>query len=630
MLVARRTGRGACRLDWPRVRSSCLVLRGWEGGGHGWAWVGGWVGWVGVHVPDEGVGHGLEVMAGKQEAAQGRHVQVGQAALVGKAWRRLRVLYLGIGLVVLVPWGWSGHGASSKKGGERRSREGTKEDRRLAPFCRRGPPALGDEGRWQGRGRLSVRSVAGWGAWVSVSLHMSASCSLTFIPSIPPTTTTGPNMSSERPLHDDDDDEDDSPQQQAQEEQEERAKRPRPASPDPNTEEAEAPPPAPTHDPQAHDDGASSAAAAHPSPRPPRYCNYFKVGHCWNGEACPYLHEPCAAGLECADLARCRKGHPKAWGDKREYSKPCRFFRAGYCPRRATCRYQHVLCEQGLACQRSSCRLGHPPEWRCYGCHKCRFGPEGLTGAGVLLLTPSHESESYDVVLVEEQVWEAGGGREWGEMGGRMDGPEEAEEDEDGAVGEVEDLGGLAARELLEETAGTVEVAPAVVGACPYVDVGLYHRYRCFLLVVDKVSVGRYQEARKKPGLPRCYRETLDMRRFPLTRVVSQIQHAEATLMAAAAAEEGEGEGVGTGMEVSRQHVLMGEAIYSYKGKPSPVAERLRQVITAMYHKNLFVPYCPAVIPPYVQEKEEEGGGGKGGTRSSKGKGGKKAAWKRR
>lgn len=117
VLVARRTGRGACRLDWPRVRSSCLVLRGWEGGGHGWAWVGGWVGWVGVHVPDEGVGHGLEVMAGKQEAAQGRHVQVGQAALVGKAWRRLRVLYLGIGLVVLVPWGWSGHGASSKKGG---------------------------------------------------------------------------------------------------------------------------------------------------------------------------------------------------------------------------------------------------------------------------------------------------------------------------------------------------------------------------------------------------------------------------------------------------------------------------------------------------------------------------------
>ena len=64
----------------------------------------------------------------------------------------------------------------------------------------------------------------------------------------------------------------------------------------------------------------------------------------------------------------------------------------------------------------------------------------------------------------------------------------------------------LAARELLEETAGTVNVPAAHVCVCPYVDTGLFHRYRCYLVVVEGVSCQKYQEARKKNGLPACYR----------------------------------------------------------------------------------------------------------------------------
>lgn len=38
------------------------------------------------------------------------------------------------------------------------------------------------------------------------------------------------------------------------------------------------------------------------------------------------------------------------------------------------------------------------------------------------------------------------------------------------------DMGEVAARELLEETAGTVNISADVVSGAPYVDVGIWHK----------------------------------------------------------------------------------------------------------------------------------------------------------
>jgi 8-oxo-dGTP pyrophosphatase MutT (NUDIX family) len=46
-----------------------------------------------------------------------------------------------------------------------------------------------------------------------------------------------------------------------------------------------------------------------------------------------------------------------------------------------------------------------------------------------------------------------------------------------GRVDDESDMAVVAARELLEETAGTVKVDAAVVAQAPYVDCGIFHRY---------------------------------------------------------------------------------------------------------------------------------------------------------
>ncbi len=59
------------------------------------------------------------------------------------------------------------------------------------------------------------------------------------------------------------------------------------------------------------------------------------------------------------------------------------------------------------------------------------------------------------------------------------------------------------------------------------------------------MSIQRYQQARKQPGLPRAYRESLDMRRFPLGAAVAEmaVRRRERLEAAAAAAAAAAGEG---------------------------------------------------------------------------------------
>jgi len=292
------------------------------------------------------------------------------------------------------------------------------------------------------------------------------------------------------------------------------------------------------------------------------------------------------------------------------------------------------MCREGKDCQEGGCQYGHPREWRCKVCVKCGGEGggegEGLTGAGVLLMSPSHEEGRYDIVLVEEKNWDADGGREWGEMGGRINPvKEEEDEDEGGREGRREEAPVLAARELLEETAGTVQVSPDTIAACPYVDIGLFHRYRCYLLILGKaeVSVGVYQQARKKAGLPRSWRETLDMRRFPLDRVGEEMrmtrrgergedeeedrrtgeggrkrkgeEQGESEVEEEQQDEEGMGgEGVGHESkeeeeeEEEEEHgLLMGDLIYSHKGKGHPLAGRVREVLSEIYRAGMLNPY---------------------------------------
>jgi len=334
------------------------------------------------------------------------------------------------------------------------------------------------------------------------------------------------------------------------------------------------------------------------------------------------------------------------------------------------------MCRDGKDCQEGRCQWGHPWEWRCKGCVKCgsdggrlKKGEEGLTGAGVLLLSPSHEEGKYDLVLVEEENWDADGAREWGEMGGRISSlgrDKDENEDDVGAVGGNavgrEEAPVVAARELLEETAGTVQVSVTTIGACPYVDVGLFHRYRCYLLVLDKaeVSVGVYQQARKNAGLPRSWRETLDMRRFPLDRVGEEMRMKKGKRRGATREGEGyksgagqkkrkrdergggevdqegevagdeeeeeeeegmEGGGEGHGnkkvkdkgkgekMDVEEKEEeevggggghsgLMNDLIYSHKGRGHALAERVRQVLSEMFRAGWLDPYFSSSASP--------------------------------
>ena len=352
------------------------------------------------------------------------------------------------------------------------------------------------------------------------------------------------------------------------------------------------------------------------------------------------------------------------------------------------------MCRDGKDCQEGGCQWGHPWEWRCKGCVKCggggggeSRGKEGLTGAGVLLLSPSHEEGRYDLVLVEEENWDADGAREWGEMGGRISSVgKDKDEDEDenggdaGKALEREEAPVVAARELLEETAGTVQASAATIAACPYVDIGLFHRYRCYLLVLGKaeVSVGVYQQERKKAGLPRSWRETLDMRRFPLDRVGEEMRRKEGKRRWRTKEDEGcrtgggerrrkrdeqvggevmdqeqgdeeegmEGEGKGhqntevededeevEEEEEGEEHsVLMDDLIYSHKGKGHALAGRVRQVLSMMFRAGWLDPYLTlsashaagaAGAPSPPIPTSSKWGRGRGGRRGAGGGGGR-------
>ena len=44
------------------------------------------------------------------------------------------------------------------------------------------------------------------------------------------------------------------------------------------------------------------------------------------------------------------------------------------------------------------------------------------------------------------------------------------------------------------------------------------------MVLVKEVSCRAYDDARRQPGLPECYRETTAMQRFPLDRVLSELR----------------------------------------------------------------------------------------------------------
>jgi len=230
-----------------------------------------------------------------------------------------------------------------------------------------------------------------------------------------------------------------------------------------------------------------------------------------------------------------------------------------------------------------------------------------VVGAGVLLLSPSHCPDEFDLVLVAEEGRNGVSGREWGEMGGRS-GPHPEPDSED-----REAIAAVAARELEEETAGTVRVAPVRLVTCPFVDIGIFHRYRCYVLAVAKeeASVGVFQRARKKPGLPRAWRETCDMKRFPLQRVVEEMgakgrrrrdggnevverreeEEKDKLKKMDEGQEEGE-DGEEDGEEEGEEEgVLLGDYIYSHKGKAHLLASRAKEVLTAAFRQGMLDSY---------------------------------------
>lgn len=57
-------------------------------------------------------------------------------------------------------------------------------------------------------------------------------------------------------------------------------------------------------------------------------------------------------------------------------------------------------------------------------------------------------------------------------------------------------------------------------------------RYRSYVVMVESVSCRAYDAARRRPGLPRCWRETTGMFKFPLESVRRQFMERNGELTA--------------------------------------------------------------------------------------------------
>src|SRR5438105_1053445 len=99
----------------------------------------------------------------------------------------------------------------------------------------------------------------------------------------------------------------------------------------------------------------------------------------------------------------------------------------------------------------------------CKGCNKCRYG---FTGAGVLLVSPD-QNGVVTLVLVKENDRKRKG--MYNDCGGSIKSPHEK-------------LSEVASRELLEETNYTVNISSLYLQKCRYVDLGDFHKYRCYIV----------------------------------------------------------------------------------------------------------------------------------------------------
>ncbi len=137
------------------------------------------------------------------------------------------------------------------------------------------------------------------------------------------------------------------------------------------------------------------------------------------------------------------------------------------------------------------------PAASCTGCAKCHHG---YTGGGVLLV----DEKTGDIILTLENH-----SKTYSDPGGLLDKKERCSD--------------AASRETFEETRGTVDISPETLRACKYIDVGGFHKYRCYIYKTGgQVSCRAYYKVDTR-NLSSAFRETSAMTRFPIKGIKAEL-----------------------------------------------------------------------------------------------------------
>lgn len=137
----------------------------------------------------------------------------------------------------------------------------------------------------------------------------------------------------------------------------------------------------------------------------------------------------------------------------------------------------------------------------CNGCHKCF---ENIAGAGVLIITDSKIFEGeHDIILFKDHTGK------YNDAGGKAEG-------NDSFV--------TGAKELFEESRGTVSVSLKTLSTTKYYDIGVYtkHKYRCFVVYIKNISCRKFYKINTSQ-MSSAYQETTHMTRFPVRHLIDDM-----------------------------------------------------------------------------------------------------------
>jgi uncharacterized protein (DUF2236 family) len=171
---------------------------------------------------------------------------------------------------------------------------------------------------------------------------------------------------------------------------------------------------------------------------------------------------------------------------------------------------------------------------RCQGCRKCEGRENGVLGAGVLILTESTTFPGeHDVILFKDYTGM------YTDAGGHCDDspPDEA-----------------ASKELYEESRTIVHIDVNTIRECNFIDIPSYkHTYRCYVVNVPRIQCRDFYEIDTR-YMPRAFRETTRMRRFPLRYVRERIFNGQLTT-----------------------------SVIDKSGNEKPLSDRARKVLVGLY-----------------------------------------------